>query len=141
MRAKVAISLFSLGLAGASNANAQVSVPEQTVMIFFDWGKSAIDRDSAAALDQEAAAFLQSPGSAVTVDGFSDRSGNAAANSRSSRVRAEMVRDYLVAHGVPAERIAVHAWGEGRPMIATADGVREPQNRRVDVRVVSKRGN
>jgi outer membrane protein OmpA-like peptidoglycan-associated protein len=137
MRTKVAMGLFLLGLTGAGGAGAQESAAATTVMIFFDWGKSTFDRDYAAALDAEAAAFLKTPGNSIAVDGYSDRSGNAAANYRSSRRRANLVRDYLIARGVPAERIAVRAWGEERPMIATADGVREPQNRRVDARILS----
>jgi outer membrane protein OmpA-like peptidoglycan-associated protein len=137
MRTKVAMGLFLLGLAGAGGAGAQASAPATAVMIFFDWGKATIDRDYAGALDDEAAAFRQAPGSHVAIDGFSDRSGNAAANKRSSQLRAAIVRDYLLARGIPAARVELHAWGEERPLVATADGVREPQNRRVEVRVLS----
>lgn len=133
MRATVAMLLFLAG----GGAVAQVAEPGPPVMVFFDWGKTAIDRDYAAALDAEVAMFGRNPAASVLVEGHSDRSGNDAANHRSSRVRAEIVRDYLVAHGIPAARIKVRAWGEERPFIATADGVREPQNRRVDVRILS----
>jgi outer membrane protein OmpA-like peptidoglycan-associated protein len=140
MRATVAISSFLLGMTSAVAGYSLLPLPDKPLMIFFDWGKTEIDRDYAAQLDKQVTAVLQSPERAVTIDGFSDRSGNAAVNQRASRVRAEKVREYLVARGVAAERIAVHAWGEERPMIATADGVREPQNRRVDVRIVSASG-
>lgn len=132
MRAKVTMLMFLV----SGGAVAQVAMPAPAVMVFFDWGKSTIDRDYAAALDRQVAAFSDAPADTVLVEGHSDRSGNAAANQRSSRLRAGVVRDYLVAHGIPAQRVMVRAWGEARPMIATADGVREPQNRRVDVRIV-----
>jgi outer membrane protein OmpA-like peptidoglycan-associated protein len=46
------------------------------------------------------------------LDGHSDRSGSALANRRSSLQRAQSVRDYLVARGVPPGAITNHAWGE-----------------------------
>jgi outer membrane protein OmpA-like peptidoglycan-associated protein len=71
------------------------------------------------------------------VVGHSDRSGPSNANRASSRRRAEAVRDYLLTHGVPSAAIRVTAAGEEAPYIATEDGVREPQNRRVDVRLTA----
>ena len=119
----------------AVGAAAQVAPPE--AMVFFDWGKLEIQRDYAAALDRVAAAAAADPDLRLIVDGHSDRSGPSLANRESSWRRAVAVRDHLVRRGIPAERIAVNAWGEERPLIATADGVREPQNRRVDVRRVA----
>ena len=136
MRAMIALGLFAALAAGM--APAQVAEPERTVMVFFDWGKFTVERDYAAALDAEADTLLKAGQASVAIEGHSDRSGPAGANLRSSRRRAEVVRDYLIAKGVPADRIVVRAWGEARPLIATADGVREPQNRRVDVRILGQ---
>ena len=33
----------------------------------------------------------------------------------------------------PAARSSIQAFGESRPLVPTADGVREPQNRRVEI--------
>jgi flagellar motor protein MotB len=35
--------------------------------------------------------------------------------------------------GIAPDEIAVSAYGESRPLVPTADGVREPQNRRVEI--------
>jgi outer membrane protein OmpA-like peptidoglycan-associated protein len=43
-------------------------------------------------------------------------------------VAAELVRD-----GVPRAEIDIHAYGDTRPLVPTAPGVREPQNRRVEI--------
>ena len=136
MRAMIALGLFAAVATGM--ASAQVAESERTVMVFFDWGKFTVERDYAGALDAEADALLKAGRASVAIDGHSDRSGPADVNLRSSRRRAEVVRDYLMAKGVPADRIVVRAWGEARPLIATADGVREPQNRRVDVRMLGQ---
>ncbi|MGB3165370.1 MAG: OmpA family protein, partial [Alteraurantiacibacter sp.] len=50
-----------------------------------------------------------------------------------SQRRNAAVRDYLTGRGIPAARISSEAFGESRPRVATGDGVRELQNRRVEV--------
>ncbi len=47
--------------------------------------------------------------------------------------RANTVKDPLVRNGVPATAISVIGKGESQPLVQTADGVREPQNRRVEI--------
>lgn len=141
MRAGIVLGLIAAAGIVSSTAPAQVAEPGKAVMIFFDWGEMTIGRDYQALLDAEAAARVKAPQTTVAVDAHSDRSGTAAANHRSSRLRADAVRNYLVAKGIPADRIEVRAWGEERPLIATADGVREPQNRRVDVRFKAQGSN
>ena len=102
-------------------------------LVFFDWGKGELSNDAKASLDRVAALYAASP-RPMTVDGHSDKSGASAGNLASSRRRAETVRDYLVGKGVPASAITVRAYGESWPIIATEDGVREIQNRRVEIR-------
>jgi outer membrane protein OmpA-like peptidoglycan-associated protein len=50
-----------------------------------------------------------------------------------SQRRADSVRSYLAGRGIPDGSIATEAFGESRPLVETADGVREPQNRRVEI--------
>jgi outer membrane protein OmpA-like peptidoglycan-associated protein len=46
------------------------------------------------------------------------------------------VRAYLVEHGVPGTAMTIQVYGEQRPIVPTEDGVREVQNRRVEIRFV-----
>ncbi|HWH16856.1 MAG TPA: OmpA family protein, partial [Allosphingosinicella sp.] len=62
-----------------------------------------------------------------------DRSGSASYNVGLSQRRADAVRSYLAGRGVPNGAMATEAFGESRPLVETADGVREPQNRRVEI--------
>lgn len=104
-------------------------------LLFFDSGEAEISRDAAAALNGAIAAWQSGSYSRVKVTGHSDRSGPAATNMRVSRARAAAIRQALVDKGVPAASIRVEARGEQQPIIDTADGVREPQNRRIEIRL------
>jgi outer membrane protein OmpA-like peptidoglycan-associated protein len=50
-----------------------------------------------------------------------------------SQRRDDAVREYLTSHGVAANAISARAFGETNQRVPTADGVRELQNRRVEI--------
>lgn len=102
-------------------------------MVFFDWGKAELSGDAKVTLDRAAAEFSASGQPILTLRAHSDRSGSAATNLRMSHKRAELAADYLREKGVPASSIRIEAIGEGDLLIDTADGVREVQNRRIDI--------
>ena len=134
MKAAWGMLLLAAASAGAQAQGAAQTQPGR-FMIFFDWGKPAISRDGLVVIEESAAAWRARPGEPVTIEGHSDRSGPAGANRRSARMRAAAVRDELVRRGVPAALIKVRSLGEERPLIVTEDGVREAQNRRVDINI------
>ena len=100
-------------------------------IVFFPWGEMGVDEDGRMIVDEAAAAFAD--GLFITLSGHSDRSGPAAVNRRISERRAEAVRKALVKRGVPAEAIRIQVQGESALLIGTSDGVREAQNRRVEI--------
>ena len=69
----------------------------------------------------------------VMLAGHTDTSGPEAYNMALSLRRANAVKNALVREGVPAAAIAVIGRGEQGLLVKTADGVREPQNRRVEI--------
>lgn len=99
---------------------------------------------SAAALE-DLEAIMESPqlakGGAIVLRGHTDSTGDDEANLRVSRRRAEVVRDWLIEHGVAEDRITVIALGEQRPIAPNAklDGTPDEEgraaNRRVDVSI------
>jgi outer membrane protein OmpA-like peptidoglycan-associated protein len=101
--------------------------------VFFDWDRSDITPQAAAILDNAAAAYQQSGSAQVMLAGHADKSGSAQYNVGLSQRRADAVRSYLAGRGVPEGAVASEAFGESRPLVETADGVREPQNRRVEI--------
>ena len=47
--------------------------------------------------------------------------------------RAKAVAAQLVVDGVPSSEIEIHGYGETHLLVPTGPGVREPQNRRVEI--------
>ncbi|MBC7985244.1 MAG: OmpA family protein [Sphingomonadaceae bacterium] len=103
-------------------------------LVFFDWDESDIRPDAAAVLDRVAAEYQSGRcSSTVMLAGHADRSGTATYNVGLSQRRNDSTRAYLGSRGVPDGAMSSEAFGEGRPLVATADGVREQQNRRVEI--------
>jgi OOP family OmpA-OmpF porin len=101
--------------------------------VFFAWDQTDLTPVTTAVLDQVAAAYASGRRSQVMIAGHADRSGTEAYNEGLSEQRARNVSRALVARSVPERALDVRRFGERRPRIATADGVREPQNRRVGI--------
>jgi len=100
-------------------------------MVFFDWDRSDLSQQALATIQQAAGAFRQKGNARITATGHTDTSGPESYNMALSLRRANSVKDALVRDGVPATAISVVGRGEADPLVPTADGVREPQNRRV----------
>lgn len=109
------------------------SVAMGPYVVFFDWDEDEITANAAAVLDGAAATHQQFGNFHVTITGHTDRSGPAAYNVGLSQRRAANVRSYLLGLGVPDATISTEALGESRPAVDSGDGVREPQNRRVEI--------
>ena len=69
----------------------------------------------------------------IEVNGYTDLSGTAQYNQGLSVRRANTVAAELVRDGVPRTAINIQGFGESHPLVPTAKGVREPQNRRVEI--------
>jgi outer membrane protein OmpA-like peptidoglycan-associated protein len=102
-------------------------------MVFFDWDRSNLSDQALNTIRQAAGAFKSKGNARITATGHTDKSGPEAYNMALSLRRANAVKDALVREGVPATAIAVVGRGESQPLVQTADGVREPQNRRVEI--------
>jgi len=108
-------------------------VAARTYLVFFDWDRADLSARARQIVGEAANASTHVQTTRIEVNGYTDFSGTAAYNQRLSVRRAEAVESELVRDGVPASEIAVHGYGESNPLVATAKGVREPQNRRVEI--------
>ena len=102
-------------------------------MVFFDWDRSNLSQQALATIGQAAQVFKTKGNARITATGHTDTSGPEAYNMALSLRRANAVKDALVREGVPAQAITVIGRGEQGLLVPTADGVREPQNRRVEI--------
>lgn len=123
----------------AAPAPAPVAAPAppppqaRTFIVFFEFDKSTLTPDGAAVVRQAADAYKTTGRATIDVNGYTDLSGTAEYNLGLSKRRADTVRAALVQAGVPDSAI-VEAWhGKENPRVPTPDGVREPQNRRVEL--------
>jgi outer membrane protein OmpA-like peptidoglycan-associated protein len=110
------------------------TAPQATsFMVFFDWDRSNLSAQALQTIKQAADAFKAKGSARITATGHTDTSGPENYNMALSLRRANAVKDALVQNGVPATAIAVIGRGEQGLLVPTPDGVREPQNRRVEI--------
>ena len=104
--------------------------------VTFATGSYSISPAFQATLDKVAQSLRDYPNSLVDVYGHTDTVGTTASNQRLSEERARAVTNYLIGRGVASSRIRWQGFGETQLKVATNDGVNEPLNRRVEIKIV-----
>lgn len=104
-------------------------------LLYFRSGKTEFTPESRAVFETVINQILAMRDANVTVIGHTDRVGSQQRNDALSLKRAQWVRARLIAAGIAQGRIEAVGRGEREPLIPTADGVAEPENRRVEIRV------
>ena len=137
---KLLIAFAAASMVAACSSEPPPPPPQQappaqatSFMVFFDWDRSNLSQQAQSTIAQAANTFKQTGAARVVATGHADRSGPENYNMALSLRRANAVKDDLVRNGVPAGAIQVIGKGESQPLVPTADGVREPQNRRVEI--------
>ena len=103
--------------------------------VSFDVGRAAIKPNFAPVLTHFATSLNQNPITSVTVIGHTDSTGSDAINNPLSFDRANSARDYLVARGVAAQRIATDGRGAREPIADNSTQQGRGKNRRVEIYV------
>jgi outer membrane receptor protein involved in Fe transport len=114
-------------------AAAPVAAVPHSYLVFFDFNKSDLTPQATQIVDQAAANAETTKVTQLTVTGHTDTVGSDAYNMRLSRRRAESVAAELEKKGIASSEIEIVAKGKRDLLVPTADGVREPQNRRVQI--------
>ncbi|QGN54356.1 OmpA family protein [Novosphingobium sp. Gsoil 351] len=101
--------------------------------VFFDWDSVAVPDSSIQTLQFVATNMGPCGWTGLNLTGHADRSGSDAYNEALSLRRAAAVAAALASAGVSPGVVATSGKGESEPRVPTADGIREAQNRRVEI--------
>jgi outer membrane protein OmpA-like peptidoglycan-associated protein len=112
---------------------APAPAPARSYLVFFDWDKYSLTDRARGIIKEAAVNSTKVQYTKIQVNGYTDTSGSPKYNMGLSIRRAEAVAAELVKDGVPKNVIAIQGFGQTHLLVPTADGVREPQNRRVEI--------
>ena len=94
---------------------APISMPVLIDNIFYEFDRAELTKDSEKALDELVTLLNQNPHVTIELSAHCDYKGSAEYNKRLSQRRAESVVNYLVEHGIEAERLTPVGYGQDRP--------------------------
>ena len=112
---------------------APAPAPSRTYLVFFDWDKADLTERARQIIAEAAQNASRVQVTRIEVNGYTDTSGVPSYNQKLSVRRAQNVAAELVRDGVPENEITVQGFGDTHLLVPTAKGVREPQNRRVEI--------
>ncbi|MBW4023564.1 MAG: OmpA family protein [Proteobacteria bacterium] len=112
---------------------APAPAPARTYLVFFDWDKYNLTPRAKEIIAEAAQNSTHVQYTQIQVNGYTDTSGTPSYNLGLSIRRAKSVQAQLIADGVPASAISIAGYGETHLLVPTGPGVREPQNRRVEI--------
>ena len=112
---------------------APVPAAARTYLVFFDWDRADLTDRARQIIAEAAQATSRVQVTRIEVNGNTDTTGTARYNQGLSERRANAVANELVRLGVPRQAITAQGFGFTRLLVPTGPGVREPQNRRVEI--------
>lgn len=104
---------------------ASISKPVVVDNIFYDFDKATLRPESTEALDELVETLRDNPNVTIEMASHTDRKGSDEYNIALSQRRAQSVVDYLIAHGIAADRLQSQGYGESRPKTITKKLARE----------------
>ena len=101
--------------------------------LYFNNGTTALSEESLLLLSEILSEIHRRQSRDISINGHTDRVGALTYNKMLSQQRATSIKELLIKAGIDPACIFTAYHGEGNPLIPTADNVREPRNRRVEV--------
>ena len=115
------------------SGSTEAELHEAMFLVFFDWNKATITKTGAQVIDTVVSEAQRLGAHSVDVTGFTDLSGTDKYNLKLSVKRAAAVKAALSKHGLSLT-VETSGKGETSPIVATGKGVKEPANRRAEIR-------
>jgi|GEM_PF-836728 OOP family OmpA-OmpF porin len=114
----------------------KVVVTEEGTWIYkdiqFNTGKTSINENSAAVLDEVVKLLKQNNELKLEIQGHTDNRGDTAFNYRLSQQRADAVKNYLIEKGIKSNRLTSKGFGPSKPVVTNDTVGGRSQNRRVE---------
>jgi len=107
--------------------------PLYNKIVYFDYDTAEIPADATDLLRAHAAYIYRTPGVSVTLEGHTDERGTRDYNLALGDRRADAVQQFLVAEGVPPEKLRRLSYGEERPANPASTEQAWALNRRVEL--------
>lgn len=114
-------------------APAPIVAPARSYLVFFDWDKATLSDRSRQIIADAATNSTKVQYTRIDVSGYTDTTGLPRYNQALSERRAQAVAAELVKDGVPQTAISVQGFGDRHLLVPTGPGIREAQNRRVEI--------
>lgn len=115
-----------------SQAIPAIQLDESDRTVFFATDKYNITKEFAQKIDEKIIPILvANPDMPVAVHGYCDERGTEEYNMKLSQRRANAVKNYLVAKGIPSSRITAEGHGENDPVDPRHNEAAWSKNRRV----------
>jgi outer membrane protein OmpA-like peptidoglycan-associated protein len=114
-------------------ATIPAAAPARSYLVFFDWDRATLTNRARQIIKEAADNSTKVQYTRIEINGYTDTSGTPKYNQGLSTRRAQAVAAELVRDGVPANAITVQGFGDTHLLVPTGPGVREPQNRRVEI--------
>lgn len=104
----------------------------------FESGSATLRPESRDQLQNLASILKAYPDVHITIGGYTDNTGDAAANIRLSQDRADAVRRELEVLGIPPTRLTARGYGSQHPIADNTTDAGRAKNRRIALRVTQK---
>lgn len=98
--------------------------------VFFDFNKYSLRADVKGTLDKQVAWLKKYPTYAITLEGHADERGTREYNLALGEKRANSIKEYFSANGIPAARVKTLSYGKERPVALGSNEAAWSQNRR-----------
>jgi len=106
--------------------------------VLFDFNKYTLQPGAREKMAKVSGILLAYPGLKIQLEGHTDSIGSDEYNMKLSQHRADAVRDYLIAQGVPASTVSALGMGKANPVASNDTAAGRQRNRRVDMVVTGE---
>ena len=114
------------------------SYVKQIKIIYFKHNSNELPSDAIDELDEVSKTVSNYPDSEIKIEGYTDSFGDYSFNEQLSFFRANVVRTYFLARGIPATRISTFGMGPKNPIASNETLEGRKKNRRVEISIIMK---